>query len=188
MRLVVAITGATGSIYAVNLLKALKRKNIEVHLVVSKWALKTLKIETGLQIEDLRSYASYIYDETDMDASISSGSFHHQGMIILPCSMKTLSGIANGFSYNLIIRAADVTLKEKRKLILVPRETPLNSIHLENMLVLAKMGVSIIPPIPAFYYNPKTIDELVNHLVAKVLDQLGLQQNLIPEWGIKLDK
>lgn len=182
MKLVVAVTGATGAIYAVRLLEALKTKEVEVHLVLSHWARETMRFETGLDEENLRQLAAHYYPENDLTAPLASGSFQHQGMVIVPCSMKTLAGIAHGYAANLIIRAADVTLKEGRKLILVPRETPLHAIHLENMLTLARLGAVIMPPMPAFYYHPRNIDDLVNHLVGRILDQLGLEFELATRW------
>ncbi|MBE3574667.1 MAG: UbiX family flavin prenyltransferase [Firmicutes bacterium] len=183
MRLVVGITGASGAIYAVRLLKALTGTGTEVHLVLSRWALETLRLETGITEDTLRGLATRCYEENDLAAPIASGSFQHQGMVVVPCSMRTLAGIAHGYAANLIMRAADVTIKEHRKLILVPRETPLSAIHLENMLSLARLGVVIMPPVPAFYHRPQTIDDLVNHLVARILDHLGLEQHLVPRWG-----
>ena len=183
MRLVVAVTGATGAIYAVKLLEALKINEVDVHLIVSHWAEKTLHLEMGLTAGDIQSMSNYHYEEDDLSAPVSSGSFQHDGMVIVPCSMKTLAAIAHGFDENLIIRAADVTLKERRKLILVPRETPLNAIHLNNMLTLNQLGAVIMPPMPAFYYHPKSIDDLVNHLVGRILDHLGKEQQLVPRWG-----
>lgn len=182
MRLVVAVTGATGSIYAVRLLETLEAKEVDVHLIVSKWAAKTLHLETGLTVDCLQSLSDYHYEEDDLSAPISSGSFQHDGMVIVPCSMKTLAAVAHGFDGNLIERAADVTLKERRKLILVPRETPLSAIHLNNMLTLSQLGAVIMPPMPAFYYHPKSIDDLVNHLVGKIIDHLGQEQQLVPRW------
>jgi 4-hydroxy-3-polyprenylbenzoate decarboxylase len=183
MRLVVAITGATGAIYAIRLLEELKAKKVEVHLILSQWAEETLRIEMNMKKESLIELVDYYYLESDMTAPVASGSFQHQGMIIIPCSMKTLSGIAHGYAENLIIRAADVCLKECRRLILGPRETPLNAIHLDNMLKLAKLGVEIVPPMPAFYNHPVTIEEIVNQLIARILDQLGLEHNLVKRWG-----
>ncbi|WP_338823530.1 putative UbiX-like flavin prenyltransferase [Moorella humiferrea] len=182
MKLVVAVTGATGAIYAVRLLKALKARQVEVHLILSRWAGETLHLETGLTEEDIRHLASYYYKEEDLTAPVASGSFQHQGMVIVPCSMKTLAAIAHGYAENLIVRAADVTIKEGRKLILVPRETPLNAIHLENMLALARLGVTIMPPMPAFYYRPQSIDDLVEHLVDRILDHLGLGGGTATRW------
>lgn len=183
MKLVVAVTGATGSIYAVKLLEALKASKVDVHLIVSHWAEKTLQMEMGLTVGDIEAMSDYYYEEDDLSAPVSSGSFQHDGMVIIPCSMKTLAAIAHGFDENLIVRAADVTLKERRKLILVPRETPLNTIHLNNMLTLSQLGAVIMPPMPAFYYNPKSIDDLVIHLVGRILDHLGQEQQLVSRWG-----
>ena len=184
MKIVVAVTGATGAIYAVRLLEALKGAGTEVHLVLSRWAGETLRLEMGLTAASLEELATCCYQENDLAAPVASGSFPHQGMVVIPCSMKTLAGIAHGYAANLIMRAADVTIKEGRKLILVPRETPLSSIHLENMLTLSRLGAVIMPPMPAFYYRPRTIDEVVNHLVARILDHLGLAQDLVPRWGL----
>ncbi|MDN5344253.1 MAG: flavin prenyltransferase [Clostridia bacterium] len=183
MKLVVAVTGATGAVYAVKFLQALKATGVEVHLILSRWAEETLRLEMGLEPETVRNLAAFAYQEDDLGAAVASGSFRHQGMVIVPCSMKTLAGIAHGYAANLVMRAADVTLKEGRKLILVPRETPLSVIHLENMLALARLGVTIMPPMPAFYYRPATIDDLVNHLVGRLLDQLDVEHNLITRWG-----
>jgi 4-hydroxy-3-polyprenylbenzoate decarboxylase len=182
MRLVVAVTGATGAVYAVRLLEALKEAGTEVHLILSRWAGETLRLETGKRVEALRTLVARFYQENDLTAPVASGSFQHQGMIIIPCSMKTLAGIAHGYAANLIMRAADVTIKEGRRLILVPRETPLSAIHLENMLSLARLGAVIMPPMPAFYYRPGTVDEVVNHLIGRILDQLGLPHQLVPRW------
>ncbi|AKX92923.1 UbiX family flavin prenyltransferase [Neomoorella thermoacetica] len=183
MKLVVAVTGATGAVYAVRLLEALRATGSEVHLVLSRWAGETLRLETDTTVDTLRGLATRCYQENDLAAPVASGSFQHQGMVVVPCSMKTLAGIAHGYAANLIMRAADVTIKEGRKLILVPRETPLSPIHLENMLTLARLGVVIMPPMPAFYYRPRTVDDVVNHLVARILDHLGLEQDLVPRWG-----
>lgn len=183
MRLVVAVTGATGAIYATRLLEYLKSLQVEVHLLVTRWARETIRLETGLNNEALGNLATRIYQEDEMAAPVASGSFQHQGMVVIPCSMKTLAGIASGYAANLIMRAADVTLKEGRKLILVPRETPLNAIHIENMLKLARTGAIIMPPMPAFYYRPQSIEELVDHLVGRILDQFGLEHNLVRRWG-----
>lgn len=175
MDIVVGVTGATGVIYAVKLLEATKNiKGLNTHLVMSEWAIKNLEIETEYNIDYVTSLANHTYNNKNMGAAIASGSFKVDGMVILPCSMKTLSSISIGYADNLISRAADVTIKEGRKLILCPRETPLSSIHLENMLKLSRLGVRIVPPMPGFYSNPKTIDDMVNHHVMKVLDQLGV--------------
>lgn len=175
MKLIIAITGATGTLYAVKLLEALQQfEYIQTHLVMSKWAIKNLEIETDYSLEYVQSLASIVHEHDNLAASIASGSFKTDGMIILPCSMKTLSSISQGASTNLIERAADVMLKEGRKLVIAPRETPLSTIHLENMLKLSRMGVRLVPPMPGFYSNPKTIDDLINHYVMKLLDQFDL--------------
>ena len=182
-KIVVAISGASGSIYAISLLRALKKiPDIEVHGVVSDWAYENIRLETDLTKKDVQALFDVTYKAHDMGAAIASGSFLHDGMVIVPASMKTVAAVAMGFSDNLIARAADVTLKEGRKLLLIPRETPLSSIHLENLLKLSKMGVRVIPPIPAFYNHPQTIDELVNHTTMKILDQLGIENHLSRRW------
>src|SRR5437867_8106292 len=169
-RLIVGITGATGVIYGVRLLQALHDTGVESHLVVSRWGARTLLHETTHSLAEVRAMATRSYSENDQGAAISSGSFLTLGMVIVPCSMKTLSAIAHGQSDDLIHRAADVVLKEKRRLVLVVREAPLSEIHLENMLKLARMGVVITPPVPAFYNHPRSIDELVDHTVSRILD------------------
>lgn len=183
-KIVVGISGASGTIYGVRLLEALHAlDDVEVHLVLSRWAKENLAIEeTGYTFTEVKQLADYVYSEQNMGATIASGSFLHDGMVIVPASMKTVAAVATGLGDNLIARAADVTLKEQRKLIVVPRESPFNQIHLENMLKLSKMGVSIVPPIPAFYNNPKTIDDIVNHSVMKILDQLRLRNEVSPRW------
>jgi len=182
MRIVLAITGASGAVYGTRFLEYLSEKGHETHLIVTKWARENMNIETDYEFEKIKSLATNYYDENKLDAAISSGSFLHDGMVIAPCSMKTMSGIANGFDINLVIRAAGVTIKERRDLILLPRETPLTIINLENMLKLSKAGVVIMPPIPAFYINPKTIDDIVNHTVSRVLDQLKIDNDLSKRW------
>lgn len=175
MELVIGITGASGIIYAIKLLEALNKINhINTHVIISEWAMNNLEIETDYNIEYVRGLCTRIYDNKNMAASISSGSFKVDAMIILPCSMKTLSSISIGYTDNLVSRAADVSIKEGRPLIVCPRETPLSTVHLENMLKLSKLGIKIIPPTPAFYSNPQTIDDIVNHHVMKILDQLGI--------------
>lgn len=183
MKLIVASTGASGQPFFVRLLKSLRESKHEVHVICSRWGLETLQHETNFGPEDLKEMANFVYSDDDLAASPSSGSFLHDGMIVLPCSMKTLSGIAHGYADNLVVRAADVTLKEGRKLILCPRETPLNAIHLDNMLTLARLGVRIMPPMPAFYSRPLTIEELVDHFIGKVLDHLGVEHDLLRRWG-----
>ncbi|MFL0168460.1 UbiX family flavin prenyltransferase [Candidatus Clostridium helianthi] len=184
MELVVGVTGATGTIYAVKLLEALKEvENVNIHLIMSEWAIKNLEIETGYSMDYLRDLADFTYDSKDLGAKTSSGSFITNGMVILPCSMKTLSAIANGYDDNLISRTAGVMLKEGRKLILCPRETPLSTIHLENMLKLSRVGAKIVPPMPAFYNKPETIEDIVNHHVMKVLDQFEIQYSKGKRWN-----
>jgi len=175
MEIIVGITGATGTIYAVRLLEALKKfEHVNIHLVMSQWAQQNLITETKYDLEYINSLSDAVYDNFNMGAKISSGSFLTDAMLIVPCSMKTLSSIANGYCDNLIARAADVTLKEGRKLILSPRETPLSAIHLQNMLKLSQLGVKIVPPMPAFYNKPETVEDIINHQVMKLLDQLNL--------------
>ncbi len=183
MRLVVGITGASGAVYGVTLLVHLKKLGVETHLVISRWAEQTLKVETGLNVSEVKALAPYSYSPDDLAAPIASGSFPHNGMIIAPCSMKTLASIACGFADNLISRAADVTIKEGRRLVLLPRETPLNAIHLENMLRLARCGVIIMPPVPAFYGQPKTVGDIVDQSVGRALSLVGIENDLYLQWG-----
>lgn len=182
MRLIVAITGASGVIYGKRLLEVLRGKNIETHLIVSQTSKKVIKHELDIAIRDIKNLANYVYEADDWGSPVVSGSFKTDGMVIIPCSMKTLAGIAHGYSDNVILRAADVTLKEKRKLILVPRETPLNAIHLRNMLELAENGVCIVPAMPAYYHKPIRIEDLVDFVVGKVLDILGIEHTLYKRW------
>ena len=183
MRLIVAITGASGVTYSKRLLEVLKTENVEIHLVISKASEGIIEHELGTTKEELGRIAHFVYAEDDFNSPLSSGSFLTDGMIVIPCSMKTLAGIAQGYSESLILRAADVTLKERRRLILVPRETPLSSIHLRNMLDLATQGVAIIPAMPAFYHEPQRIEDLINFIVGKVLDSLGITHNLFTRWS-----
>jgi 4-hydroxy-3-polyprenylbenzoate decarboxylase len=175
MKLVIAITGASGAIYGIRILEELKKQSIETHLVISRWGLETIRLETAYTDERVRGLASCCYAEDELTAAIASGSFPTEGMIIAPCSMKTLAAIAHGYCDNLISRAADVTIKERRKLLLVTRETPLSPIHLVNMLVLARLGVTIFPPVPAFYVNAATVEEIVVQSVGRILDSFGIQ-------------
>jgi 4-hydroxy-3-polyprenylbenzoate decarboxylase len=175
MKLIVGMTGATGSIYGVRLLERLREAGVETHLVISRWAVRTLVHETPYSKEHVESLADVSYAPADMGAAISSGSFQTDGMIVAPCSVKTLAAIAHGFGDNLIHRAADVVLKERRRLVLSVREAPLSDIHLENMLKLSRMGTVILPPMPAFYNHPRTLDDIVEHTVARMLDQFGLE-------------
>ena len=183
MKLIVGITGSTGVIYGVRLLQALKEKKIQTHLIMTDWAKKCLAMETDFTPDEVKSLATTVSDEANMAASVSSGTHKIDGMIVIPCTMKTLSSIAVGYDETLIARAAGVTLKESRKLVLVTRETPLTAINLENMLKLARLGVVILPPVPGFYTKPKTIDEIVNHTVGKCLDQFDIEHNLYKRWG-----
>lgn len=182
MRIIVGISGATGAIFGIRMLEALKEKNVETHLVMSKWAEATIKIETKYSVEDVIQLASTVHSPTNQAAPISSGSFRVDGMIVAPCSMKTLASIRMGLADNLLSRSADVILKERKKLVLLTRETPLNSIHLENMLALSRMGTVILPPVPAFYNHPETIDDVVNHIVSRTLDQFDIPNSLTKRW------
>jgi 4-hydroxy-3-polyprenylbenzoate decarboxylase len=182
-RLIVAITGATGAIYGVRILQRLREAGAETHLVISRWGARTLLHETSWSRELVEALASETYAPADMGAVISSGSFRTDGMIIAPCSAKSLASIAHGYGDNLVHRAADVVLKERRKLVLVVREAPLSEIHLENMLKLARMGAVILPPMPAFYNHPQAIDDIVEHTVTRVLDQFGIDLPTTSRWA-----
>ncbi|HEU4432291.1 MAG TPA: UbiX family flavin prenyltransferase [Pyrinomonadaceae bacterium] len=181
-RLVVGITGATGTIFGVRILQMLHGSGVETHLVVSKWAARTLAHETTHSLKDVQGLATQSYGSGDQGAAISSGSFVTLGMVIAPCSMRTLAAIAHGLGDNLIHRAADVVLKERRKLVLVVRESPFNEIHLENMLKLARMGVVILPPMPAFYNHPQSLDDMVNHIAMRVIDQFDIHLDVMNRW------
>jgi 4-hydroxy-3-polyprenylbenzoate decarboxylase len=181
-RIIVGMTGATGAILGVRLLETLKSSGIETHLVVSKWGARTLIHETSVTLERLKDLSTATYPEGDQAAPISSGSFVTEGMIVVPCSMRSLAAIAQGNSQNLVHRAADVVLKERRKLVLVVRETPLSDIHLENMLRLSRMGAVILPPVPAFYLHPRNLDEVVDHIVMRMLDQFSIHTELARRW------
>ena len=188
-RLIVGITGATGTIFGVRLLQMLHGSGVETHLVVSKWAARTLTHETPHTLKYVQSLATQSYSIGAQGAAISSGSFVTLGMVIAPCSMRTLAAIAHGLGDNLIHRAADVILKEKRKLVLVVREAPFNEIHLENMLKLARMGVVILPPMPAFYNNPQSLDDMINHITMRVIDQFDIHLDVMNRWdGVLLDR
>ena len=183
MKLIVGMTGATGAPLGVALLEALRAiPDVETHLVMSRWAKTTIELETPYTAKDVAALADVTYSSADQAAAISSGSFRTDGMIIIPCSMKTLAGIRAGYADGLVGRAADVIIKENRKLVLVPRETPLSTIHLENMLALAQKGVTMIPPMPAWYNHPETIDDIKNHIVARVLDQFNLDFPKAKRW------
>ena len=183
MRLIVGITGATGVIYGVRLLERLRDAGVETHLVISRWGARTLVHETPYSREHVETLAHTAYAPGDMGAAISSGSFQDAGMIIVPCSAKTLGAIAHGYGDGLIHRAADVVLKERRKLLLAVREAPLSDIHLENMLKLSRMGAVILPPMPAFYNNPRSLADIVEHTVARMLDQFGIEVPGAERWS-----
>jgi 4-hydroxy-3-polyprenylbenzoate decarboxylase len=183
LRIVVALTGATGIVYGVRLLEALAAMpGVETHLVCSAPAKRTLVEETDWSVRDVERLAHVVHDVRDIGASIASGSFRTAGMVVAPCSIRTAAAIATGLTGNLVTRAADVTLKEGRPLILLVRETPLHVGHLRTLVALAEMGAVILPPLPAFYHRPKTIDDLVTHTIARVLDRLGLPHALGAEW------
>ena len=183
MRLIIGITGSTGVIYGIRMLEVLKNAGVETHLIMSEWAEKCISMQTKYSVEKVKSLATTISDEKNMAASISSGTHKTDGMIVIPCSMKSLSSIANGYDETLVARAAGVTLKESRKLILVARETPLTAINLENMLKLAQLGVIIMPPVTEFYTNPTSIDAMIDHIVGKCLDQFDIEHDLFTRWG-----
>jgi 4-hydroxy-3-polyprenylbenzoate decarboxylase len=183
MRLIVGMTGATGAIYGVRLLERLREAGAETHLVISRWGARTLLHETSWSRERVEALASVTYAPADMGAAISSGSFRTDGMVVAPCSAKTLAAIAHGFGENLIHRAADVVLKERRRLVLSIREAPLSDIHLENMLKLSRMGAVILPPMPAFYNQPRTIDDVIDYTVARILDQFDIPVESAMRWS-----
>ncbi len=186
-RLIIAITGATGTIFGIRALEMLRATGVESHLVMSKWAMRTLVHETSYTVEAVQQLATVVYAPGDQGAAISSGSFVTMGMLVAPCSMRTLAAIAHGLGENLIHRAADVILKERRKLVLAVRESPFNDIHLENMLKLSRMGVVISPPVPAFYQHPRSIDEIVNYTTARLLDQFGIHLDVGVRWAGVMD-
>ena len=179
----VAMTGATGAIYGIRLLEVLRELEVETHLVVSRWAEATIKTETDRRVDDVRALASVVYDEDDLAAPPASSGFVTAGMVVAPCSMRTLAAVANGFSDNLVQRAAAVHLQERRRLLLLARESPLSVIHLENMLRVAKAGAVVAPPVPAFYAKLRSLDEMVDHTVGRALDQLGVEHERIRRWG-----
>ncbi|MBP6941433.1 MAG: UbiX family flavin prenyltransferase [Syntrophorhabdaceae bacterium] len=181
-RIIVGITGATGVIYGIRLLEALKNAEVETHLILSDAGKKNILIETDYAIGDVEGLASQVHDVENLASSISSGSFKTDGMVIVPCTVKTLSGVAHSYNDNLIVRAADVVLKERRRLILVVRETPLHKGHLELMSRVADLGGIILPPIPAFYHSPRTIDDLLDHTTGKILDLLEIENSLFARW------
>src|SRR6185312_3945581 len=187
MRLIVGMTGATGAPLGIRLLEHLAQmSDVETHLVLSRWARATIELETGMSVAEVAQLADVVHGPEDQGATIASGSFRTDGMVIVPCSMKTLAGIRTGYAEGLVCRAADVVLKERRKRVLVPRETPLSEIHLDNMLNLARKGVQIVPPMPAFYNHPKSVGDIVEHLVMRILDQFDLSAADAKRWdGIR---
>jgi 4-hydroxy-3-polyprenylbenzoate decarboxylase len=181
--LIVGISGSSGSILGIKLLEFLWSANIETHLIISSPSESIIPHETEYSVEDVKKLAAKTYDNKDFFAPFASGSFKTDGMVIIPCSMKTLAGVASGYSDNLMLRAADVCLKERRKLVLVTRETPLSLIHIKNMSKVTKAGTVVLPPMLSFYSKPKTIDDMINHTIGKVLDVLGIENKLYERWG-----
>ena len=184
-RLIIGISGASGVIYGVELLRLLADQDVQTHLVLSESGKRNIEIETRHKVRDIERMADYTYDIEDVGAPVASGSFLTDGMVVVPCTIKTLSGIANSFADNLMLRAADVTLKEKRKLVLVVRETPFHKGHLRLMIMAAEMGAHILPPIPSFYHKPRTIEDIVHQTVGRIFDYLGIEHNLFRRWGIE---
>ena len=182
-RLVVGISGASGVTYGVRLLQVLKDTDYETHLIISKSGELNIEIETDYDPADVKAMADYVYDHKNVAASLASGSFLTAGMVVVPCTIKTLSGIANSYNENLLVRAADVTLKEKRKLVLVVRETPLHKGHLRLMTMAADMGAHILPPVPSFYHMPKTIDDIIDQTIGKIFDFMSIEHDLFRRWG-----
>lgn len=182
-RIIIGITGASGVIYGIEILKELTKKDLEIHLIISEPGKKNIILETDYSIGDVESMADKVYDNDDLEAPLASGSFLTNGMIVAPCTINTLSGIANSYSENLLVRAADVTLKEKRKLVLLVRETPLHKGHLRLMSMAADMGAHILPPIPSFYHHPKTIEDIIRPTIGKVFDYFEIEHHLYERWG-----
>jgi flavin prenyltransferase len=182
-RIVIGLSGASGIIYGVRILELLRESDYETHLIISQAGKINIKIETDYSPEAVAAMATCTYDDNDMAAAVSSGSFLTEGMIVAPCTIKSLSGIANSYTSNLLVRAADVTLKEKRKLVLVVRETPLHKGHLRLMAQAADMGAHILPPVPSFYHKPKTIQDIIDQTIGKVFDYMGIQHDLFRRWG-----
>jgi 4-hydroxy-3-polyprenylbenzoate decarboxylase len=183
MKLVIGITGSTGIVYGIRALEVLKQCGVQTHLVITEWAKKCLAMETDYKLDYLKSLATEYSDDSNLASGISSGTYKTDGMIVIPCSMKTLSSVANGYDETLVARSAGVTLKESRRLVLVTRETPLTAINLENMLKLARLGVVILPPVPGFYTKPKSIEQIIDHTVGKCLDQFDIEHDLYKRWG-----
>lgn len=182
-RIVIGISGASGVIYGVRMLEMLKETDFETHLIISSSGRLNIEIETRYKLADVEDMADFVYDHKDMAASLSSGSFLTEGMVVIPCTIRSLSGIANSYNENLLVRAADVTLKEKRKLVLVVRETPLHIGHLRLMTLAAEMGAHLLPPVPSFYHRPKTIEDIIDQTIGKVFDYFGIEHDLFKRWG-----
>lgn len=182
-RLIVGITGASGVVYGVRLLQALRGLPVETHLVMTKTAEVTLAHETDFKVKDVKALADAVHSPADLAAPVSSGSFRTMGMVIAPCSMRSLGEIATGISTSLLTRAADVVLKERRKLVLMVRETPLHAVHLRNMVTVAELGAVVAPAMPAFYSRPTTVDDIVNHSVGRLLDLFDLDAGIVKRWG-----
>ncbi|HUW65503.1 MAG TPA: UbiX family flavin prenyltransferase [Spirochaetia bacterium] len=183
MRIVVGITGASGAVLGVTLLRELAVREVETHLILSRWATETLALECRLTPQEVAALASFSHAADDLTAPVASGSFRHDGMIIVPCSMKTCAAIAHGLADNLLVRAADVTLKERRRLILAARETPLSAIHLKNLLILARAGAIIAPPVMSFYHQPSSTEDMARQFTGRMLDLLGIESELAVRWG-----
>jgi 4-hydroxy-3-polyprenylbenzoate decarboxylase len=182
-RIVIGISGASGVIYGIKTLSLLQEMDFETHLIISESGRQNIEIETSHKADDVAAMADYTYNNKDVGAALASGSYLTEGMVVVPCTIKTLSGIANSYTNNLLVRAADVTLKEKRKLVLVVRETPLHVGHLGLMTRAANMGAHILPPIPSFYHQPKTLDDIIHQTIGKIFDYLGIEHNLYKRWG-----
>ena len=184
-RIVIGISGASGVTYGVRILELLRETDLETHLIISKAGRLNIEIETDYHPDAVEAMADFVYDHKDMAASLSSGSFLTEGMVVVPCTIKSLSGIANSYNENLLVRAADVTLKEKRKLVLVVRETPLHVGHLRLMTLAAEMGAHLLPPVPSFYHQPKTLEDIIDQTIGKVFDYMGIEHDLFKRWGEK---
>jgi 4-hydroxy-3-polyprenylbenzoate decarboxylase len=182
-RIVIGISGASGVTYGVRMLDVLRETDFETHLIISNAGRLNIEIETSYKPADVEAMADFVYDHKDMAASLASGSFLTEGMVVVPCTIKSLSGIANSYNENLLVRTADVTLKEKRKLVLVVRETPLHVGHLRLMTQAAEMGAHILPPVPSFYHQPETIEDIIDQTIGKVFDYMGIEHDLFRRWG-----
>jgi 4-hydroxy-3-polyprenylbenzoate decarboxylase len=182
-RIIIGISGASGVTYGVRMLEVLRETNYETHLIISSAGRINIEIETRYTPAEIETMADFVYDYKDMTASLASGSFLTEGMVVVPCTIKSLSGIAHSYNENLLIRAADVTLKEKRKLVLVVRETPLHVGHLRLMTLAAEIGAHILPPVPSFYHKPETIEDIIDQTIGKVFDYMGIEHNLFKRWG-----